>query len=98
MSPDNVTLLYAATAIGVGMILSLAAIGSALGWGLICGKYIDGIARQPELRPQLMAQMLFTGGLMEAFPFIVLGISMWFTLANPFLGAAAEAVKAAAGG
>jgi len=35
---------------------------------------------------------MFTGGLMEAFPFIVLGIAMWFTLANPFLGAAAAAI------
>jgi F-type H+-transporting ATPase subunit c len=40
-----------------------------------------------------MTQMLFTGGLMEAFPMIVLGMSMWFIFANPFLGA----VKAAIG-
>jgi F-type H+-transporting ATPase subunit c len=46
------------------------------------------------MRPQLMVQMLFTGGLMEAFPFIILGMSMWFIFANPFLGAA----KAAIGG
>lgn len=74
-----------ATAIAVGIILAAAGLGSALGWGLICSKYIEGIARQPEMRPQLMGQMLFTGGLMEAFPMIVLGMSMWFIFANPFV-------------
>jgi F-type H+-transporting ATPase subunit c len=45
-----------------------------------------------------MTQMLFTGGLMEAFPMIVLGISMWFIFANPFIGAAQNAIKALAAG
>lgn len=79
--------VYAYTAVGVGIILAAAGLGSALGWGLICSKYIEGIARQPEMRPQLMGQMLFTGGLMEAFPMIVLGMAMWFVFANPFVGA-----------
>lgn len=92
MNPDAIAMIYAYTAMGVGIILAAAGLGSALGWGLICSKYIEGIARQPEMRPQLLGQMLFTGGLMEAFPMIVLGISMWFIFANPFIGAAKGAV------
>jgi F-type H+-transporting ATPase subunit c len=92
MTPEILAQIYAFTAVGVGIILAAAGLGSALGWGLICSKYIEGIARQPELRPQLMGQMLFTGGLMEAFPMIVLGMSMWFTFANPFVGAAKSAI------
>nr|WP_221180225.1 F0F1 ATP synthase subunit C [Salinisphaera japonica] len=87
-------MVYAYTATGVGIILGLAGLGSALGWGLICSRFIEAIARQPELRAQLTGQMLFVGGLMEAFPFIVLGMSMWFTFANPFL----SGLQAAAGG
>jgi F-type H+-transporting ATPase subunit c len=94
MTPELVTQLYSSTALIVGIMLAAAGFASALGWALICAKYLEGIARQPEMRPQLMTQMLFTGGLMEAFPMIVLGISMWFIFANPFLGA----VKAAIGG
>lgn len=94
MTPETLAQIYAMTAVGVGIILAAAGLGSALGWGMICSKYLEGIARQPEMRPQLMGQMLFTGGLMEAFPMIVLGMSMWFTFANPFVGAA----KAAIGG
>jgi F-type H+-transporting ATPase subunit c len=92
MSADAIAMIYAYTAMGVGIILAAAGLGSALGWGLICSKYLEGIARQPEMRPQLLGQMLFTGGLMEAFPMIVLGISMWFVFANPFIGAAQSAI------
>lgn len=89
--------IYASTAVGVGVILAAAGLGSALGWGLICAKYMEGIARQPELLPMLRVQMFITAGLMESFPFIVLAFAMYFTFANPFLGAALAAVKGAGG-
>jgi F-type H+-transporting ATPase subunit c len=46
------------------------------------------------MRAQLTGQLLCTGGLLEAFPMIVLGISMWFIFANPFIGAAKAALGA----
>ncbi len=78
--------VYANTVLVVGFILAFAAAASAIGWAMICSQYLAGIARQPEMRAQLMGQMLFTGGLMEAFPMIALGIAMFFTFANPFAG------------
>ncbi|HMJ49400.1 MAG TPA: F0F1 ATP synthase subunit C [Burkholderiales bacterium] len=92
-----VGMIYAYTAVGVGIILAAAGLGSALGWGLICAKYMEGIARQPEMLPVLRIQMFITAGLMESFPFIVLAFAMYFTFANPFLGAALSAAKAAGG-
>ena len=92
MDAQSIAQIYSNTAIVVGIILSAAALGSALGWGLICSKFLEGITRQPEMRAQLTGQMLFTGGLMEAFPMIVLGIAMWITFANPFVDAAKSAV------
>lgn len=94
MNPNDIAMIYSNTAIVVGIMLSAAAFGSALGWGLICSKFIEGIARQPEVRAQLTGQMLFTGGLMEAFPMIALGIAMWFTFANPFVAGAKAALGA----
>ncbi|QTR51456.1 MULTISPECIES: F0F1 ATP synthase subunit C [Thiothrix] len=94
MDANAIAMIYSYTAVGVGIILAAAGLGSALGWGMICSKFIEGIARQPEMRAQLTGQMLFTGGLMEAFPMIVLGISMWFIFANPFIGAAKAALGA----
>ncbi len=98
MTPEMITMIYAYTAIGVGVILAAAGLGSAIGWGLICSKTLEGIARQPELRPMLMTNMFVFAGLMESFPFIILAFGMWFLFANPFIGAASTAVKAIVGG
>lgn len=97
MTPDMIAMIYAYTAIGVGVILAAAGLGSAIGWGLICAKTLEGIARQPEMRPQLMVNMFIFAGLMESFPFIILAFAMWFLFANPFVGALDAAVKAIGG-
>lgn len=97
--PGLVTLIgsvYSSTVIGVGIILGAAGLGSALGWGMICSKYLEGIARQPEMMPTLRLWMFITAGLMESFPFIVLAFAMYFTFANPFVGAALSAVQTVA--
>jgi len=97
MSPEMINLvaqIYGSTAIAVGIILAAAGLGSALGWGMIASKYMEGIARQPEMMPTLRVQMFITAGLMESFPFIVLAFAMWFVFANPFV----ESAKAVVGG
>lgn len=91
----TVTSIVSSTAVGVGLILAAAGLGSALGWAIICSKFLEGIARQPEMMPALRVQMFITAGLMESFPFIVLAMAMWFVFANPFLGAAETALAAA---
>ncbi len=90
---NTISNVYAFTALGVGIILAAAGLGSALGWGLICAKYMEGIARQPEMLPSLRVQMFITAGLMESFPFIVLAFAMYFTFANPFVGGALDAIR-----
>ncbi|ALG67847.1 F0F1 ATP synthase subunit C [Beggiatoa leptomitoformis] len=97
MTPDIIAQIgsvYANTVLVVGFILAAGVFASAFGWAIICSKYLEGIARQPEMRAQLIGQMLFSGGLMEAFPMIGLGIAMFFTFANPF----AASLRAAIGG
>jgi len=78
-------MITAATAISVGVILAAAGLGSAIGWGLITSKTLEGIARQPEMRPQLMFNMFIFAGLMESFPFIIMAFALWFLFANPFI-------------
>jgi len=93
MNAELLAQIYAATAIGVGVILAAAGLGSAIGWGLICAKTLEGIPRQPEMRPMLMTNMFIFAGLMESFPFIILAFAMWFLFANPFVGALEAAIK-----
>ena len=57
LSPDMITQIYSSTSLGVSIMLAAAGLGSALGWGLICMKYIEGIARQPEMLPALRTQI-----------------------------------------
>ncbi len=94
MEAQFIAEIYSATAIGVGVILAAAGLGSAIGWGLICSKTLEGIARQPEMRPALMTNMFIFAGLMESFPFIILAFAMWFLFANPFVGAMKAALGA----
>ena len=87
MTPEMIAQIYAYTAVGVGVILAAAGLGSAIGWGLICAKTLEGIARQPEMRPALMTNMFIFAGLMESFPFIILAFAMscWLGSAYGFL-------------
>lgn len=94
---STVSSIYSFTALGVGLVLAAAGLGSALGWGLICAKFMEGITRQPEMLPVLRIQMFITAGLMESFPFIMVAFAMYFTFANPFVGAALEAVRGLGG-
>jgi F-type H+-transporting ATPase subunit c len=98
MTADTIAMIYAYTALGVGVLLGFAGVGGALGWGLLASKYLEGIARQPEMRPMLMIQTFIFGGLAETIPIIGVGIAFWFVFANPFIGGAESAVQAAVAG
>jgi F-type H+-transporting ATPase subunit c len=81
------------TVIGVGIILGLGAAGTAIGFGLLGGKFLEGAARQPELVPLLQVKMFIVAGLLDAVTMIGVGMALFFTFANPFL----SAVQSAAG-
>jgi F-type H+-transporting ATPase subunit c len=73
------------TAIAVGLVLGLGALGTAIGFGLLGGKFLEGAARQPELVPMLQVKMFVVAGLLDAVTMIGVGIALFFTFANPFL-------------
>jgi len=75
------------TVIAVGIILGLGAIGTAIGFGLLGGKFLEGAARQPELVPMLQVKMFIVAGLLDAVSMIGVGMALFFTFANPFLSA-----------
>ncbi len=56
----------------------LAAVGSAIGVGLIFAAYINGVARQPESRPVLNQIALLGFALTEALA--ILGLVLAFVL------------------
>lgn len=81
------------TVIAVAIILGAGAVGTALGFGIMGGKFLESIARQPELAPMLQGRMFLLAGLLDAVSMIGVGLALFFTFANPFV----TAVEAAAG-
>ena len=76
--------LQGMTAIAVALLIGLAALGTAIGFGLLGGKFLEGAARQPEMVPMLQMKMFIVTGLLDAVSMIGVAIALYFTFANPF--------------
>ncbi|WP_029888508.1 F0F1 ATP synthase subunit C [Polycyclovorans algicola] len=79
--------IQANTAITVGLIFGLAALGTAIGFGLLGGKLLEGVARQPELANNLQTKMFIVAGLLDAVAIIGVAMGLLMMFANPFLAA-----------
>jgi len=84
---EKMEIILANTVLGVLLVLGLGAAGTAIGFGILGGKLLEGSARQPELAPKLTGSMFLVAGLIDAVTMIGIGIGMWFTFANPFTAA-----------
>ena len=71
------SLLYIAGA----MLLGLGALGAAVGIGILGARFLEGIARQPELLPMLRTQFFIVMGLVDAVPMIAVGIALYVLFA-----------------
>jgi F-type H+-transporting ATPase subunit c len=70
-------LLYVAGALMMG----LGAVGAAIGVGVLGGKFLEGVVRQPELLPMLRTQLFIVLGLVDAVPMIAVGIALYVIFA-----------------
>ena len=73
----NMDLLYMAAAVMMG----LAAIGAAIGIGILVGKFLEGASRQPDLIPLLRTQFFIVMGLVDAIPMIAVGLGLYVMFA-----------------
>jgi F-type H+-transporting ATPase subunit c len=64
-----------------GILIGLGAKGRGVGMGILGGKYLEGVARQPELQPMLMTQLFISLALVDAVPIIAVGISLYMIFA-----------------
>lgn len=75
------------TAIAIGIIIGLGAIGACIGVGMMCSKFLESAARQPELIPQLQGKVFLLLGLIDAAFIIAVGIALFLATNNPLLNA-----------
>lgn len=77
--------LQGMTAIAAALLIGLAGLGTAIGFGILGGKYLEGVARQPELTAQLRSQFFLVAGFVDAFAAISIGMGLFlFFSSNPF--------------
>jgi F-type H+-transporting ATPase subunit c len=81
-----VTQVFSYTLISVGLLIGLGALGTAIGFALLGGKFLEGSARQPELTPMLQTKMFIVAGLLDAVPIIGVAIALLLIFSNPFVG------------
>ena len=77
--------VQAFTALAIGLIIGLGAIGACIGIGVMGSKFLESAARQPELTPMLQTKMFLLAGLIDAAFLIGVGLAMYFASANPLL-------------
>lgn len=84
--------------IAVAILIGLGGLGIAIGMGLLGGKFLEGVARQPELTSMLRLQMFVVMGLLDAFAVVSVVIGLYFLFAkNPVLTAALKILATAKG-
>jgi len=78
-------MIQAYTSIGIGLMIGVGAAGACIGVGVMCSRFLEGAARQPELMPQLQGKVFLLLGLIDASFIIGVGLAMMFAFANPLL-------------
>lgn len=71
------SILYLASAV----LLGLAAVGAAVGIGILGGKLIEGGFRQPELFNKQFGYFFILMGLVDAVPMIGVGLGLYLMFA-----------------
>ena len=76
-------MVQAYTGIGIGLMIGLGAAGACIGVGIMCSRFLEAAARQPELTNSLQGKVFLLLGLIDASFIIGVGLAMFFAFANP---------------
>ena len=82
---EALSMLLGNTAIAVAILIGAGALGTAIGFGILGGRFLEGSARQPEMIPTLQVKMFIVAGLLDAVTMIGVGIALFLLFANPFI-------------
>ncbi len=63
--------------ISAALMMGLASIGVCIGIGILGGKFISSVSRQPSLVSLLRNQFFIVIGLIDAIPMIIIGLSLY---------------------
>ena len=72
--------IQAYTGIGIGLMIGLGALGACVGVGIMCSRFLEAAARQPELTNSLQGKVFLLLGLIDASFIIGLGWAIFHIL------------------
>ena len=75
------------TVIAAALLIGFGALGTAIGFAILGGKFLEGASRQPELTPMLQTKLFIVAGLLDAITMIGVAIALLLIFANPFISA-----------
>ena len=78
-------MVQAYTGVGIGLMIGLGALGACVGVGIMCSRFLEAAARQPELTDSLQGKVFLLLGLIDASFIIGVGLALWFATGNPLL-------------
>ncbi|MEC8383426.1 MAG: F0F1 ATP synthase subunit C [Pseudomonadota bacterium] len=81
------------TIAAVSTIISIGAFSTAMGFTYLGSKFLECTTRQPEIASMLQTRMFMLAALLDGVTMIGIGVSLWFSTANPFMSALIEASK-----
>ena len=67
--------------IAAAIIGGLAAIAAGIGFGMMGSKFLESLARQPELAPMLQTRMFIVAGLLDAVPIMCIALAFLMVFA-----------------
>ncbi len=68
-----------------GAMVIFSSLAAAIGFAILGSRFLDTIARQPEIAPLLQTKMFIVAGLLDALPIIGVGLALMLAYANPFI-------------
>ena len=71
------------TMMAAAILIGLGALATGIGFAILGGKFLESVARQPELGSQLQTRMFIVAGLLDAIPMIGVAIALLLLFANP---------------
>jgi len=81
----ELAIFYGNTQLAAAILIGMGALGTAIGFGILGGRFLEGAARQPEMIPTLQVKMFIVAGLLDAFTAIATAIAVLLLYANPLL-------------
>ena len=81
----ELAIFFGNTQLAAAILIGMGALGTAIGFGILGGRFLEGAARQPEMIPTLQVKMFIVAGLLDAVAFVGIGFALFFTFQNPFL-------------